>query len=488
MTSPSSSSANGLHRSALCGTTLLLLLGSVCANSGAQPPDNPPVPTAWKSAVENPATTRAPLDTSALQSWWKRLGDPVLDGLIVDALKSSPDIRTALSRIEQARASKNLQVAPLLPSISAGTSARSTRTNVHTSGTVTESESYAASIDASWEIDLFGKQKKSLDAARAEYARSREDLYNTQASLVAEIATNYITLRANERKLAVSLENLALREQTHELTVWRQKSGTVSDLDALQSSASLDQTRAAIPALQAALAENRNKLALLLGLQPGALDNRLALPANAAPSIPSFPAGLALGIPADTLRQRPDLRAAELTLRAAEARTSAAKRSRLPSLTLSGSFGVDSLVADRLFHPEQTALALIGSLSAPLFDAGRIHNNITAASETERQALIAWESSVLAALSEVENALVSIRRTGEQLSFLDKAASAAHEAASLAALQYQAGMTDLATVLDTQRTELAAQDQLISGQQSLCLANISLCKALGGGWAPANAN
>ncbi len=461
--------------------TPLLLLAAACLEAGSAIPSSPPVvtPDAWRNAPPAMAGEGSAQSALApLATWWARLGDPVLDELVRTALASSPDLRSTLSRIEQARASRALQRATLLPSLSVGASGRASRTSTASTTSSPTDDSYSSSLDAAWEIDLFGRQRKALSAAEARKAVSVENYSAAQASLAAEVATAYINLRSAQQRLAVARENLALREQTHELTLLREKAGRASALDTLQSTTGIEQTRAALPALELSIAEGRNQLALLAGKPPGTFDTLLA---QAAP-VPSAPASLSLAIPADTLRQRPDVRAAELSLRAASAESSAARRARLPSLNLSGSFGVNSLVAERLFRPEATALALIGSLSAPLFDGGRIRQNITIATEAERQALNTWEGAILKALSEVENALVSIRRGDEQLEHLNLAASSASEAARLAALEYEAGMTDLLTVLDTQRTALSARDQLTSAVAARSLAHVQLYKSLGGGW------
>ena len=471
-----------LPRPLLLSLLTFLCLSNVNASSDSSLPASPALPAQWQNApatsIISVAAKNASSPEATLTTWWSRLGDPILDELIRNSLQSSPDIRSALSRIEQARASRKLQVASLLPSLSLGTSARASRSTSASSASVVSGDSYAASLDASWEIDLFGKQRKHLSAAEARQAASVENLHNVQASLAAEVANTYINLRASQQKLQVAKDNLRLREQTHEITLFREKAGRASNLDALQSSTSLEQTRAAIPALEQSISEARNQLTLLAGKAPGTFDVLL----NDQNPIPTAPSELSLAIPADTLRQRPDVRSAELSLRAATAETSAARRSRFPSLNLSGSFGVNSLMAERLFRPEATALALIGSLSAPLFDGGRIRQNITIASESEKQAFIAWESSILTALSEVENALVAISRDDAQLAHLKLAADSSHEAAVLAALQYEAGMSELLTVLDTQRTELSARDQLLSVTAARTQAHVQLFKALGGGW------
>lgn len=189
-----------------------------------------------------------------------------------------------------------------------------------------------------------------------------------------------------------------------------------------------------------------------------------------------------MGIPAETLRQRPDVRAAERGVEAAFARTTAARRERLPSLTLSGFVGLEALRAGRLFSPESTAASLLGSLAAPVFDAGRIRSRIRIQSELEKQSLLAYESAVLTALSEVENALIAVQRNAERLGILASATDAARQAALLSALQYQAGQVDLFISLESQRSLLSLEQQQVVTRADRAIAYIQLYKALGGGW------
>ena len=217
---------------------------------------------------------------------------------------------------------------------------------------------------------------------------------------------------------------------------------------------------------------------MLSGSTPGALDALLATPH----AVPAVPQDLAIGIPAETLRQRPDVRAAERGVDAAFARTSAAQRQRLPSLSLTGSLGVEALKADHLFSPESTITSLLGSLSAPIFNAGRIRANITIQSELGKQAVNAYESIVLTALSEVENALVAVKRNAERLDILTRATTAERDAAKLAGLQYEAGQVDLFVSLEAQRTLLSLEQLEVTTSADRITAYIQLYKALGGGW------
>jgi NodT family efflux transporter outer membrane factor (OMF) lipoprotein len=430
------------------------------------------------AALDATSLDVAALDVAALASWWTRFNDPVLDRLITGALANSPDIRTALSKISESRARRAVEKSSLLPTLSASMTGRESYSRDHLAHTSASGDSYAASLDAGWEIDLFGRQRLALDAATADLAQTRENFHAAQVSLAAEVADAYVTLRSGENQLAVLERNIASRTETTQLTLWREQAGLASALDSQQSLSTLEQARASLPSLRQTIAESRNRLALLCGRAPGTLD---ALLAENRP-VPAPPPALPTGIPAETLRQRPDIRAAEHSLEAATSRTAAARRARLPSLNLAGSIGVETLNAGDLLSPDNTVASLLGSLTAPIFQGGRIRQNILIQTELQKQALIAYESSVLTALNEVENALVAVRRLAERTATLDAAANAATTAADLAAWQYEAGQVDLLTVLDAQRTRLGIEEQQVSATAGLTSAHIQLYKALGGGW------
>ena len=432
------------------------------------------VPATWQQR----AVVSGALDPTALTMWWARFHDPVLTELIEGALRSSPDVHTARSKIAEYRALRGVQRAALFPSLTADVSGGGVRTKDRDTNLTTKTESYSAAADASWQVDLFGLQRQTLDAASADLAQTEENYYGVQVSLAAEVAAGYVTLRSAEAQLTVVQHSLGTRTETVQLTQWREQAGTGNALDTQQAIGTLEQARASIPALQLTIAQTTNQLALLSGRTPGALDSLLAKTGG----LPAMPADAAIGIPAETLRQRPDVRAAERGIEAAFARTEAARRQRLPALTLSGSLGVEALKAGRLFSPTATVASVLGSLSAPLFDAGRIGQTITIQGEREQQSINVYETTVLTALSEVENALIAIQRQGERMDILGRATAAASEAATLAGQQFQAGQVDLLVSLEAQRTLLDLQQLEVTTAADRIAAYIQLYKALGGGW------
>jgi len=433
------------------------------------------VPADWKNAGNFPVA--AP--TKDLSRWWGRFGDPTLNRLIADALKDSPDISAATARIRESRARRDAEFAGFFPTLDGGLTSNSRSTNSDPGGRSSGS-SYSASLDASWEADLFGRRRSAVQAAAANLGAAEETLNSVHAALAAEIATTYTNLRANEARLAVLRQNVTTREQTAQLATWRQQAGEADSLESSQAQSSLESARSAIPSLQQTIAQGRNQLALLAGREPGALDPLL----SGKKAIPHPPESLAIGIPADALRQRPDVRVAGYEVLAAAANTRAVQATRYPSLNLIGSLGLNTVNASKFLNPETTATSLIANFGSPIFDAGRISANIDAAGAIEQQAIDAYRSTVITALAETENALIACRRSAERLTTLEKATRLARTSDQLARQRYEAGEIDFLQVLDTQRTLLNLEDNLLTTRTDRTTAYIRLYQALGGGWSP----
>jgi len=431
------------------------------------------LPVSWRNAVGFP--TASP--NQDLSRWWKRFDDPVLTRVISLGLNNSPDIASAAARIRQARARRSETASALFPSIFASTGRNSVSSKSdgfrRDSGTT-----YSSGLDASWEIDWFGKNRANLAAANADAAAAEENFHSVQASLASEIAATYTDIRANEARLAVLRKNVTTREETAQLATWRQQAGEADSLESSQAQSSLESARAAIPSLQQAIAQGRNQLSFLAGRAPGTLDSML----TGGKGIPNPAKSLAIGIPADVLRQRPDVRNAGHQVLAAAARTRAANAERYPSLNLSGSLGLNTVTSRNFLNPETATFGLFSGISSPIFDAGRIRANIEATSAAEQQAISAYRSAVLVALTETENALIACLRTAERLTSLEKATRLAREADQLARQRYEAGEIDFLDVLDSQRTLLSLEDSLLSTRTDRTTSYIRLYQALGGGW------
>ncbi len=434
------------------------------------------VPSTWSTSA--PELRENQLTPDQLASWWRGLGDEQLTQLIDTALTAAPDVRSAQARLRQARAAHDLAVAELYPTSGASVGVTRSRTDTGAGGTGKTRSLYTAGFDASWEPSIFGRLRDAAEAAEADVAASSASLNATRASLAAEVALEYVTLRVSQQRLAIVRANVESQAETLQITEWREMAGLTTHLDVEQARTSLEQSRAALPSLEQARAGAEYRLAVLTGQPPGSLRE----PLHASRPLPAAPDGIAVGIPADTLRQRPDVHAAEATLRAEIARTAQSEAERYPTLNLSGSFGWQAFSLSALDGGNTLVRSLAASLTAPLFDAGRISSRIARQTAVQDQAFVAWESSLLTALEDVENAMTAYAQGRTRLDARRRAAEAAANAAELARTQYQAGLVDFQSVLDTQRTQLSAQDNQASAEADVLTAVIQLYKALGGGW------
>lgn len=457
--------------------SLLSILIASCAPDSGIHSKPMAVPTEWKNAGNFP--TASPVGD--LGRWWARFDDPGLSRLITAALKESPDIHAATARIRESRARRDAAAAALFPILDGGVSS-SSRSIDNDPGSRVSGTSYSANLNASWDADLFGGRRSAVQAAAANLGAAEENLHSVHAALAAEIADVYTSLRANEARLTVLRSNVTTREQTAQLATWRQQAGEADSLESSQAQSSLESARAAIPSLEQAIAQGRNRLALLAGREPGTLDTLL----SRTKGLPQPPNSLAIGIPADVLRQRPDVRVAGYQVLAAAATTRAAEAARYPSLNLTGTLGLNAANAGNFLNPENTAATLANSLTSPIFDAGRIRAGIQAAGAVEQQAIDNYRAVVLNALAETENALIACRRSAERLTTLEKATRLARESDELARRRYEAGEIDFLEVLDSQRTLLNLEDSLLTTRADRTTAYIRLYQALGGGWSPAN--
>ena len=367
----------------------------------------------------------------------------------------------------------------LAPDVNAAAAA-SRRNFSEESGTGINRELYSAGFDARWEIDVFGGLRRTVEAADADYESSQASLNATRVSLAAEVASNYIEVRTQQSLLAIARSNLETQSETLQLTDWRAQAGIVSIQDVEQARSSREQTRAQIPFVEASLAQAEHALDILLGHAPGTLHARLAV----ASALPEVPPQVAVGIPADTLRQRPDVRAAERKLAAETARVGVAEAARYPSFSLAGTLGLESLTISSLGNIGAATSSLGADVTGPIFDAGRRRAQVEVQDAVREQALVAYEQTVLVALQEAEDALVDLARNRERGEALANAVESARTAAELARVRYSAGLIDFQPVLTSERSALVLEESLARNRADGVLALIRLYKALGGGWSP----
>ena len=460
------------RRGACVAALLAVALGGCAAVGPDYSEPQLAVPAGWSAGTGTDA-----MDAVLLARWWHGFGDPVLDRLVADALAANLDLAQARARLREARARRGVAGAALAPSVDASLSGSRSRSSGQ-SGSGSTRELYSAGFDASWELDVFGGLRRSVEAAQADLEASVESLSDTRVSLAAEVALNYIDLRTAEQRLAIAEESIASRGENHQIIRWRQQAGLVSELDLAQATTDLESTRAVLPPLRTAVTEAKNRLAVLLGRNPGELESLV----HADRPIPLAAAEIVAAIPADTLRQRPDVRVAERRLAAQTARLGEAEAARYPSFRLSGSLGLEALELDALADRGANTHSLFGGITAPVFNAGRIAANIEIQDALVEQARLAYRAAVLAALEEVENALTAVANTDARRAKLAEAAAAARTTLAIAEYRYASGLADFLSVLDAQRTQLSLDEQLAGSTGELARAQIRLYKALGGGW------
>jgi NodT family efflux transporter outer membrane factor (OMF) lipoprotein len=471
-------SSNIMNKKSL--TFLLIAIGLMqviigCAKVG---PDYvrpaPAVPASWRT---DQGTNASQPDPRNLAEWWTTLNDPLLTRLINQAVSKNLDLKQAKARLLQARARHNISVAGLWPNLNATGSATKSRSS-EGRGTGTESNLYSIGFDAGWELDFFGGGQRSVEAAQAQIEASQEDLRDVLVSLISEVALNYIEVRTHQTRLQIAIKNLNAQQETFSLTQARFQSGLTTELAVQQARSLMAGTQAQIPTLYSGLNEAINRLNVLLGLHPGSLNDELQIQGP----IPVAPLSIAIGIPADILRRRPDVRKAERQLAAQTAQIGVATAELYPTFRLSGSVGLDALASSKLFNTGSHTYSFGPSLNLPIFDAGAIRANIQLQSSLQEETLARYEATLLLALEEVENTLVASVREQERHQALQESAEAARQTAVLADIQYQAGLTKFNEVLDARRSLLSYQDQQAQSEGTMAANLVRLYKALGGGW------
>ena len=337
---------------------------------------------------------------------------------------------------------------------------------------------YTLSIDASWEIDAFGGIRSTIDAASATAEARAADLQDVLITLTADVALNYIDIRSLQRRLEIARSNVDLQQETLELTQFRAQAGLATDLDVQQALSNVESTRAQIASLEGQVGQSIHAIAILLGRPPAELNAEFTAPAP----IPEAPIETTLGLPADALRRRPDVRSAERQLAAQFAQVNVARADLYPSFRLAGSIGLESLSLATLLVPGAQFWNAGPSASTRLFDRRQLRENLVVQSERQEQAARSYETAVLRALQEVEDSLTDLAQEQVRRGHLAAAANAAQQAADLSLQLYNTGLRDFRDVLDAQRSLLTLQDSLASSDTAVSSDLVRLFKALGGGW------
>ncbi len=473
-----------IHKSLLPGALALGLLQGCVTLVTVGPDYTPPeteVPDAWHQA----ATEGLAEGEANLQTWWGTLNDPVLIGLIERAGQGNLDLKEAVARIREARARLGIASGEQFPDIDGQGLFERSRVSKGVADAVPPPQDrtdnfYSIGLDSSWEIDFWGRIKRAVESADASLKASIEDYRDVVVVLLADVASNYVEVRALQARIRTARGNVEIQRRTLQLTKDRLEAGIAPELDVRQAELNLATTESVIPTLQILLVQAINRLGVLLGEPPSTLHAELAQPAP----IPKPREEVTVGLPADLLRQRPDIRRAERALAAQTAQIGVATADLYPRFSLLGTFALEAVDGVKFFDRGNQAYGFGPAFRWNIFDGGRIHNNIKAQDALTEQALVRYENTVLRALEDVENSMVAYVQERDRREALARSVAAAERSVEIVEQAYIIGLTDFQNVLDTQRSLFEQQDALAESEGDVTQNLIRIYKALGGGWAP----
>jgi multidrug efflux system outer membrane protein len=465
-----------------------LLLTAASAQAGRlivgpdyQAPTNA-LPGQYKTETPGNWKEGRPLDNVPKDAWWTLFADAPLDALENRAVQANQNLQAAVARVAEARSTARISKSDLFPNVSLDPSFNRQRYSPNADpsfGNIT-ANTFSTPLDLSYEVDLWGRVRRSFESARADAQASLAEYYNVLLTLQADVAENYFSLRALDAEIATVADTVALRHEQVQLVRSRFDGGIGNELDVAQAETELASTEADAAALGRQRDQMENALAILVGENPSAFHLPALTPANADwhPQPPVVPAGL----PADLLERRPDVAAAERTLASANAKIGVARAAFFPVLTLTGSGGFLSGDVDSLFNWNSRTWSLGPSLTLPIFAGGRNRANLERSQAALAEAVARYRQQVLVAFGDVETSLADIRHLGDQAAAQERAVDSARHAADLATQQYRSGIVAYISVVDASRETLAAEraNAELAGQR--LIAAVQLIKALGGGW------
>lgn len=464
-----------------CILALVTILLSACATVGPNYSKvEPAVQEDWYAQMEQGLEATG-LQESRLASWWNVFDDPLLSALQQHAIRENLELKTAFSRLQQARISRGLSRADYFPELSAEGYIQRQRSseNLGNPNGGQEYDWFLGGLNASWELDLFGGIRRSVEAAQAEFEVSTADMHAVLTSLTAEVALNYIELRTSQQRVQVAQNHIEAQNKTYALNNSRFKAGLIDELVLQQSLRNLEQSRAQVARLQAAIRTAENNLAVLLGQTPGALREQFA----SIGEIPAAPPRIAVGIPAEAMRRRPDIRRAERALAAQSARIGVATAELYPKLRLLGTIGLEAINSANDFFSSSSQFWEIGpGISWNIFRGKALRLNIEMQEEKYTEALIQYNMTLLKAQQEIENALTTYAKEQIRQEYLVKAVAAAQRTEWIARDRYNAGLVDFYNVLDSQRALFQIEDELNQSKGEVGTNLTKVYKAIGGGW------
>jgi len=449
------------------------VLAACAVGPNYQPPETP---AAGKfDGIEATYSTQ-----EAVADFWQTFEDKTLDKLVDDALVANYDVRIALSRVAEARALRRDTAFDLAPSINAGAGYTKTKfSEAQTiAGTPRNTELYDAGFDAFWELDVFGRVRRGLEASNAQLDAFEAAERDAQVIVTAEVTRTYFELRGFQQQLDVARRNVSNQQSTLDLATARLEAGRGTEFDTARAQAQLSATLGTISPLEAAVARSIHRLSVLVGREPGALRAELA----STRDLPPLPGIVPVGDPAGLLRRRPDIRIAERDLARSTAEIGVAVADLFPRVTFIGNVGYVATSSGELGDSGTNSYVVAPGISWAIFDLGHVQARIAASKARKDTALLRYEKTVLNALEETENSLVTHARARERLVHDEAAVRASNTAADLARVRYENGASDFLQVLDAERTLLESEDRLARSRTEAATSLIAVYKSLGGGW------
>lgn len=421
-----------------------------------------------------------------VEQWWTTFNDAEFSRLIERAVKANLDLKLAAARVAEARAQAGIAKSELFPTVNGTASASRNRQQAIAASPASKSavlvpiefNNYQGGFDASWELDVFGRIRRDLQAANADLRAATEDRKAILITLLADVGRSYVELRGSQLRLEIARKNIAIQQDTLQLTEARLKAGLATELDVTRARAQLETTQSIVPTLQSGIATSIHHLSVLLGEEPAVLRSELTPQA----AVPMLPPEVPVGLPSDLLERRPDVRQSEAQIIAADARVGAAKADFFPRVVLLGTAGRQASQLHDLTLGMGNFFGAGPAISLPLFTGGRLRSQLHVQDARLQQAVISYRSAILQALEETEDALVNYSEEQTRRERLESAVKSNQEAVQLSSETYRAGLTDFLSVLDAER-ELYANEDLLAQSRTLQAVNlIALYKALGGGW------
>jgi NodT family efflux transporter outer membrane factor (OMF) lipoprotein len=434
------------------------------------------VPTEWVGVtkIRDTQPSVATAQQADLTQWWRHFNDSMLTALVEEAIRTNPDLQIAEARLRQARAIRGVAIGGLWPGVTASGSYQ----RLHAAGGASDNQQdlYQAGLDAVWELDLFGGQRRNVESANANIQAAIESIRDVQVSVIAEVALNYIQLRGYQQEIVIAQNNLKAQKHTADITHKRFNVGFASGLDVANADSDVAMTESQIPVFEIATQQSIYALSILLARLPAELLGQLSPTGN----LPSIPVQVPAGLPSDLLRRRPDIRASEAQLHAATAQIGVAIADFFPKFSLTGTMNWNSNLLSAWWTGSSLSYSFGPAVIWPIFQGGAIVSNVHLQEALHDQAFITYQKTVLAAFQDVENALIAFAKEQQHRKALNDAVIANRKAVDLSLQLYTEGQIDFLNVLNAQRSLYAAEDALVQSERNIATDLIALYKALGG--------